>query len=361
MILPIYTFGADALRFSIISITSTGQDVYLSPKKFEIGRNFANKIWNAGRFILMNLERLAPEARNRVAAATEAASKNGFGPLPTDPALELADRWIFSRLAVLTQEIEEALADYRFHEASYKVYHFFWHEFCDWYLEWIKPEITRPLGPEESCNTWVNLLLVFESALHLLHPFMPFITEELWHRLPNREAEVSISRTPFALVGPQAANADAERDFENIRNLVVAARNAKAEAGLQKEKVAARAATEDPALLNLLDVHQQTILRLGGLESIELVSGRLETGTHVTAALEFQLLYEKQVDEGAERSRLAKERGKLEEALLRVRKQLENRNFLDRAPEEVVRATESRRAELETQFQKVVESLERLG
>jgi len=354
-------YGTDAVRFALAISAAPGTDIAFSYDKIESYRAFANKIWNAGRFILMNLEKLGPESRSRVAAATEAASRNGFEPLPTDPALELADRWIFSRLAAITQEIEEALADYRFHEASHKVYHFFWHEFCDWYLEWIKPEITRPLGPEESCNAWANLLLVFESALHLLHPFMPFITEELWHRLPNREAEVSISRTPFALVSPQAANPDAERDFENIRNLVVAARNAKAEAGLQKEKVAARAATEDSALLNLLDVHQQTILRLGGLDSLGLVSGRLETGTHVTSALEFQLLYEKQVDQGAERSRLAKEREKLEEALLRVRNQLENRNFLDRAPEDVVRATESRRAELETQFQKVVESLERLG
>jgi len=354
-------YGTDAVRFALAISAAPGTDIAFSYDKIESYRAFANKIWNAGRFILMNLEKLGPEARSRVAAAYEAASKNGFGPLPTDPTLELADRWIFSRLATITQEIEDALVDYRFHEASHKVYHFFWHEFCDWYLEWIKPEITRPLGPEESCNAWANLLLVFESALHLLHPFMPFITEELWHRLPNREAEVSISLKPFALVGPQAANPDAERDFGNIRDLVVAARNAKAEAGLQKEKVAAQAATEDPALLRLFNVHQQTVLRLAGLESLDLVSGRLETGTHVTSAFELQLLYEKQVDPDAERFRLAKERDKLEGALVRVKKQLENRSFLDRAPEEVVRATESRRAELEIQFQKVVESLERLG
>ncbi|MEJ2009931.1 MAG: valine--tRNA ligase [Acidobacteriota bacterium] len=354
-------YGTDAVRFALAISAAPGTDIAFSYDKIESYRAFANKIWNAGRFILMNLEKLGPEARKRVAAATGSAARDAFVPLPTGPTLELADRWIFSRLATVSREIEEALADYRFHEASYKIYHFFWHEFCDWYLEWVKPEITRPLGPEDSCNAWVNLLRVFESALHLLHPFMPFITEELWHRLPNRDAEVSISRTPFALVTAQAANPDAEKDFENIRTLVVAARNAKAEAGLQKEKVAARAATEDSALLNLFDVHQETILRLAGLESLDLISGRLETGTHVTAAFEFQLLYEKKIDLGAERSRLGKERAKLEQALERVKKQLENRNFLDRAPQDVVQATESRRTELESQFQKVVESLERLG
>ncbi len=354
-------YGTDAVRFALAISAAPGTDIAFSYDKIESYRAFANKIWNAGRFIVMNLQKLAPELRNRVAAVTQSASKKGFEPLPAEATLELADSWIFSRLAMITREIEDALANYRFHEASYKIYHFFWHEFCDWYLEWVKPEITRPSGSEDSCSTWANLLLVFESALHLLHPFMPFITEELWHRMPGRESEVSISLRPFALVKAEAVNSRAEEDFENIRSLVVAARNAKAEAGLQKEKVSAQAATEDQALLNLMNTHKQTILRLAGLESLDLVSGRLETGTHVTSAIGLQLLYEKQVDQGAERSRLAKERNRLEGALLRVKKQLQNRTFLDRAPVDVVRATETRCAELEAQFQRVVESLERLG
>jgi len=354
-------YGTDAVRFALAISAAPGTDIAFSYDKIESYRAFANKIWNAGRFIVMNLQRLAPEVRNRVSAATEAASKDGFEPLPADPTLALPDQWMFSRLATITKEVEDALADYRFHEASYKVYHFFWHEFCDWYLEWIKPEITRTLGPEDSCNSWANLLMVFEAVLHLLHPFMPFITEELWHRQPNRADDVSISLTPFALVSEQATNSGAEKDFENIRSLVVAARNAKAEAGLQKEKVAARVASEEGPVTELFKVHQQTILRLAGLESLEVKWGRLETGTHVTSAFELQLIYEKQVDHDAERSRLTKERDKLEGALQRVMKQLENRNFLDRAPEEVVRKTENQRAELEAQFRKVAESLERLG
>jgi len=354
-------YGTDAVRFALAISAAPGTDITFSYDKIESYRAFANKIWNAGRFILMNLQKLAPEVRNRVSAATETVLKDGFEPLPADPALALADQWMFSRLAAITNEVEGALADFRFHEASYKVYHFFWHEFCDWYLEWIKPEITRTLGPEDSCNSWANLLLVFDSALHILHPFMPFITEELWHRLPNHGDEVSISLTPFALVGEQASSPDAEKNFENIRSLVVAARNAKAEAGLQKEKVEAQVASEDAAILDLFKVHHQTILRLAGLESLEVVSGRIEAGTHVTAAFELQLIFEKQIDHEAERSRLTKERDKLESALRRVKKQLENRAFLDQAPEEIVRKTENHSAGLEVQLQKVIDTLKRLG
>ena len=120
-------------------------------------------------------------------------------------------------------------------------------------------------------------------------------------------------------------------------------------------------ASEDEATTLLFKLHQQTILRLAGLESLEVKWGRLETGTHVTSAFELQLIYEKKVDYEAERSRLAREKERLEGALQRVKKQLENRSFLDRAPQEVVQKTENHRTELETQFQKVVESLERLG
>ena len=354
-------YGTDAVRFALAISAAPGTDIAFSYDKIESYRAFANKIWNAGRFIILNLQKLAPSVRIRISAATEAALRDGLGPLPGAAILELADQWMFSRLAAITKEIEEALADCRFHEASFKVYHFFWHEFCDWYLEWVKPEITRPLGPEDSYDSWANLLLVFEALLHLLHPFMPFITEELWHRLLNRGDDASISLMPFTLVSEGASNADAEKNFENIRSLVVAMRNAKAEAGLQKEKVAARVASEDGPTTELFKVHKQTILRLAGLESLEVKWGRLETGTYVTSAFEFKLVYEKQVDHDAERSRLTKEKDKLESTLQRVKDQLGNRNFLDRAPEDIVRKTEDNRAELETQLQKVTDSLKKLG
>ncbi|HVA01887.1 MAG TPA: valine--tRNA ligase, partial [Terriglobia bacterium] len=136
-------YGTDAVRFALAISAAPGTDIAFSYDKIESYRSFANKVWNAGRFILMNLQKLDEETQGHLAAALQPAAQGGFEPVPSQETLELADRWIFSRLAAVTGEIEDALSNFRFHEASHKVYHFFWHEFCDWYLEWVKPEITR--------------------------------------------------------------------------------------------------------------------------------------------------------------------------------------------------------------------------
>jgi hypothetical protein len=185
--------------------------------------------------------------------------------MPADEHLALADRWIFSRLAAVTREMEEALKDYRFHEAAFKIYHFFWHEFCDWYVEWVKPEITRPADGEKVPPVWINLGRVFEASLHLLHPFMPFITEELWHLLPQRSAVDSISLKDFRLVTERVADPISEKQFEKVQELVVTARNAKAEMGLQKVKPSLQVASEDLRLLEIFRTHQDTILRLAAI------------------------------------------------------------------------------------------------
>ena len=180
-------YGTDAVRFALAISAAPGTDIAFSEDKVESYRAFANKIWNAGRFILMNLQKMPEALRAQLAQALEPIPGLGFEPVAAPEHLALADRWIFSRLATVTREMEEALKDYRFHEAAFKIYHFFWHEFCDWYVEWVKPEITRPAEGEKVPPAWINLARVFEASLHLLHPFMPFITEELWHLLPQRE------------------------------------------------------------------------------------------------------------------------------------------------------------------------------
>ncbi|MDR3677125.1 MAG: valine--tRNA ligase, partial [Acidobacteriota bacterium] len=193
-------YGTDAVRFALAISAAPGTDIAFSEDKVESYRAFANKIWNAGRFILMNLQKMPENLSTQLAQALEPIPGVGFEPVAAEEHLALADRWIFSRLAAVTKEIEEALKDYRFHEAAFKIYHFFWHEFCDWYVEWVKPEITRPAEGGKVPPVWINLARVFEASLHLLHPFMPFITEELWHLLPLRHAGDSISLTDFRLV-----------------------------------------------------------------------------------------------------------------------------------------------------------------
>jgi valyl-tRNA synthetase len=357
-------YGTDAVRFALAISAAPGTDIAFSEDKVESYRAFANKIWNAGRFILMNLQNLPETLRAQLGQALEPIPSLGFEPMAGAEQLVLADRWVFSRLAAVTREMEEALTDYRFHEAAFKIYHFFWHEFCDWYVEWVKPEITRPAEGEKVSPAWVNLGRVFEASLHLLHPFMPFITEELWHLLPQRSAGDSISLADFRLVTERVADPISERQFERVQELVVTARNAKAEMGLQTQKPSLHVAAEDSHLLEIFRTHQDTILRLGGLQAMHLTRGRLAAelpDVRSGVSFDLRILHEAKVDHAAERARLQKEKQKLEQQLAQVRAQLGNQDFLARAPREIVRGAEHRRKELEEHLRKVSESLERLG
>ncbi len=358
-------YGTDAVRFALATSAAPGTDIAFSIDKIEANRAFANKIWNAARFILINLQNLPENLRGQLAAALQPLPGLGFDAAPA-PQLALADRWIFSRLLAVTREMNDALASYRFHEAAHTIYHFFWHEFCDWYLEWVKPEITQARDDGKGVPAaWINLTRVFQAALHLLHPFMPFITEELWHQLPRLNRGPSISLASFDLVSDRVSDPISEKQFQTVQELIVAMRNAKAEMGVQKLKPAVQVASEDARLLELFREHQETILRLAGLEALNFMRGRLTTDAgsvrHVNAAVDLRLFHEKPVDAGAERSRLQRERQRVEQDMTQVRKRLDDEAFRSKAPQHVVRAAEHRHAELAEHYRKVVESLEKLG
>jgi len=341
-----------------------GTDIAFSEEKIESYRRFANKIWNAGRFILMNLQKLPEAWHDQLAEALRPVPELGFSAVTSIESLALADCWVFSRLQAVTRKVDEALADYRFHEAAYEVYHFFWHDICDWYLEWVKPEITRRDDGAKVSPAWINLARVFESALHLLHPFMPFITEELWRRLPRAGRESSISSTGFNLVSERAADPISERQFELIQDLIVSLRNAKAEMGLQKVKPSAQVGCEDLRWLELFRSHLETILRLSAFQALSFTRERLEAtaqGVRGGPVFDLRIFHEEPADHEAERSRLRKEKEKLERALAQAKAQLENQEFAERAPREVVRGVEHRHSEMNDRYKKVVESLERLG
>jgi valyl-tRNA synthetase len=357
-------YGTDAVRFALAISAAPGTDIAFSVDKIVSYRAFANKIWNAGRFILMNLEKLPEPWHDQLAEALRPVPGLGFTAVTSQESLALADRWVFSRLQAVSRKVEEALADYRFHEAAYEVYHFFWHEICDWYLEWVKPEITRGYDGAKVPPAWINLTRVFESALHLLHPFMPFITEELWQRLPHAGRESSISLMGFNLVSERAADPISERQFELIQDLIVSLRNAKAEMGLQKVRPSAQVGCEDLRWLELFRSHLETILRLSTFQALNFTRERLEGaagGVRGGPIFDLRIFHEEPADPEAERSRLKKEKEKLERALAQVKAQLENREFTERAPREVVRGVEHRHSDLSDRYTKVVESLERLG
>ena len=358
-------YGTDAVRFALAISAAPGTDIAFSDDKVKSYRNFANKIWNAGRFILMNLAKLPEPAKAQLAAALQPIPSLGLDAVVAPERLALADRWIFSRLLGVSHEMSEALGSCRFHEAAHTIYHFFWHDLCDWYLEWLKPEITQ--APEEGKlpAAWINLTRVFEAALHLLHPFMPFITEELWHQLPRAGREPSISLTSFSLVSERVADPVSEEQFKAIQGLIAAARDAKAEVGLQTQKPSAQVASEDARLLELFRAHQETILRLAGLEALNFARERPAADArgvrHVSSFVDLRLFHDEQVDVEAERSRLTRDKVKIEQQLSQLDKQLGNESFLSNAPENVVEGAKRRHAELTQQHRKVVESLERLG
>jgi valyl-tRNA synthetase len=311
----------------------------------------------------MNLASLSEPAQRHLGASLEAIPEIGLSAVPGNESLKLADQWIFSRLATVTREMNEALASYRFHEAAHTIYHFFWHEFCDWYLEWVKPEIARPLEDSRPSSAWVNLARAFETALHLLHPFMPFITEELWNQLPHAGGRPSISLAPFELVTPRAADPVSEKQFETLRELIVAARNAKAEMGLQKEKPSAQVASDDLRILELFRAHQDTVLRLANLEALNFVRGRLaadSAAVPLASGCDLRLFYERKIDRAAERTRLEREWSKVRQQREQAERQLANESFRSRAPQDVVAGVERRRIELADQEQRLAESLARL-
>jgi valyl-tRNA synthetase len=355
-------FGTDAARFALAVSAAPGTDIAFSNDKVESYRAFANKIWNAARFILMNLQKLPAPFREQLAEGLQPVPGVGLEAAAAPENLALADRWIFSRLVTVQRELNDALANFRFHEAASTIYHFFWHEFCDWYVEWVKPEITAAQEGEvapASRAAWANLTRAFEASLHLLHPFMPFITEELWHRLPRAGREVSISLTPFSIISERMTDPISEKQFKIIQELVVLVRNDKAETGAHKSKPSAQVASEDLRILELLRAHQETIQRLAGLTALNFTRGRLpsDPSVRVGSGFELRLLHEQNVDRGAEKARLEKDKQSLEKQLALLKKQLDDENFLTRAPGEVVRGAKRRYAELTDHLKTVLASL----
>jgi len=199
-------YGTDALRFSLISITAQGQDVYLSKERFEQGRNFANKIWNASRFILMNLK---PENANADLCVFFKNEK-----------LDIANRWIISRFYSTLKKTDEDLAAYRFNEAANGLYSFFWHEFCDWYLELIKPQIGEK-------QTQLIMYKILEKYLRLIHPFMPFISEEIWQRLPGAKDSIMQQKCPH--LQQDLISNDDEKQMQLAFDIINTIRNMRAE------------------------------------------------------------------------------------------------------------------------------------
>ncbi len=334
-------YGTDAVRFCLASMAAPGTDIVLTDDRLLGARSFANKIWNAARFLFVNLEKF--EQAGVALEELAAPELREHAPYAYKGEVPLIDRWLFGRLAETVTTVDAALEDYRFHEASQGVYQFFWGDFCDWYIEWVKPEL-QSADRERATVTWKNLFAGFDAALRLLHPFMPFLTEELWHQLPQKAGAKSIALDRYPEARASWEDAEALREFGMVQEVIQALRTIRSDMKLDKKKVAAEFSSGDAAARAVVEANREGITRLAFLTELRVLSEKLPEGgggVRSTAAFDIRIPYAAEtVDAAGEVARLKKESEGLEKAIASKEKQLGNETFRSRAPENIIRQME---------------------
>jgi valyl-tRNA synthetase len=358
-------YGTDALRFTLAIKAAPGTDIALSEDAVLSYRAFANKIWNAARFLFVNLQKC--DASDTALETLASPDVRNGAPYAAAGELALIDRWIFSRLARVVPQVNEALAEFRFHEAAHAIYHFFWGDFCDWYIEWNKPRLSSS-DQGVARAAWRNIFAVYEASLRLLHPFMPFITEEIWHSLPQPAAAKSISLAQFPVPPAKWIDERAEREMVLLQEIIVAARNLRAEMKLDPKKpVAADFASSNSDLLASLERNADAVKRLTPLSSLAIAAGRMDGAANgdgmsrSTADFDLRIPYSETFDPQAEIAKLRKEIERLEKDIASKERQLGDQTFRSRAPEHIVRGLEKTLAERRVEKQKFSERLGQLG
>jgi valyl-tRNA synthetase len=356
-------YGTDAVRFTLASMAAPGTDIAFSESRTQSYRAFANKIWNAARFLFMNVDRAQQAGLWSLAefksSPTDLGLKGVFGFKPET----LEDRWILSRFNRVADELHEALQAYRFHEAAHVVYHFFWGEYCDWYLELIKPRLAAD-DRDLARSAYENLVGIFEGALRLLSPFMPFITEEIWHAVYDGKPPVkSIALAAYPQGDPAQIDARAETEMAILQDLIVSVRNIRAELKVESRQKVAVEVFADSHVRALVDGNRSAVERLANVEGLRFVDSSLAkaAGARSTSRFDVRVLYERAVDTAAERERLSKDLSRLTQELTRASGQLNNQAFLAKAPAHVVEGLKKRKAEVEVLVQKTNEALGELG
>ncbi len=358
-------FGTDAVRFTLASMASPGTDIAFSEARTEGNRAFANKIWNAARFLFMNIER-AKEAgvmidRDSLGAASFAVSSQSVG---SALSLPLETRWILSRFSITAAEVNKSLADYRFDEAASAVYQFFWGDLCDWYLEIIKLRLTFVAegNNTEALASLVAFTHVFESALRLLSPFMPFITEEIWHALFNDAPPAkSIALTRFPQAADYPLDEAAVGDMETLQQLIVAVRGLRKEMGMPEKEATPIRIYSASGKSTLAQANAEMLAKLARVSAVELAPSTLSgEGTRSSASFDVQVVYARTIDVPAERERLTKDLAKYEKGLIAADRQLTNEAFMAKAPVNIVEGLRKQHAETKMLYGKTKTALDAL-
>jgi valyl-tRNA synthetase len=386
-------YGTDAVRFTLASQASPGTDIAFNEARTEGNRAFANKIWNAARFLFMNLDR-AREAgyvidphNNNVVILSEGRSPQSKDPetagindtaspfsTSTAPAslpdhTPLETRWIFARLSIVSGEVERALNDYRFDEAASAIYQFFWGEFCDWYLELVKLRLNfdEPVN-DVTAITLASLVAVFEAALRLLSPFMPFLTEEIWHALyagappahVSGKTSIALTRYPQASDFPNSALSIAA--METMQELITTVRGLRKELSVPEKDVAPIVIHAGARVIALADAHSDMLARMARVSAVEIAPEALSgNNARSTTSFDVAVIYERQIDIPAERERLTKDLAKYEKGLTAAERQLGNESFMAKAPAHIVEGLRKQAAETRTLHDKTRAALEALG
>jgi valyl-tRNA synthetase len=358
-------YGTDAMRFTL-AVTASVSDVIWTEDRIQSSRNFANKIWNAARFLFVNLDKFeASGTQLEELAAPEIRAK---APYAYQASVPLVDQWLYSRLAITIESVNEALKNYRFHEAAQSVYQFFWGDFCDWYIEWVKPEL-QSADRERAVVAWRNLFAAFDDALRLLHPFMPFLTEELWHQLPQPEGAKSIALDTFPKPRPHWGEAGKDvgmmEQFHSLQEIIVSLRNIRADMKLDpKKRVAAELYSWDQLHRGKIERNLDGIVRLALLSELKISSEPLEQAggsMRSTAEFDVRIAYSDVVDVKVEKTRVKKESEGLQRAIASKEQQLGNEAFRSRAPEEIIKGMETTLREQRIELQKLQDRLTQLG
>ncbi len=336
-------YGTDALRFALTVFAVQGRDVKLSEERIEGYKHFVNKIWNAARLVLMNLE--------------------GFkGPVEiSEKVPALANRWILSRLQRVAAEAVEALDNYYFNQYAQVLYQFLWHEYCDWYLEIIKPDFYGE-DAEAGAQARSVAAVVLEKVLVLLHPVMPFITEEIWHKLPNTSG--SIMKAAFPEAQAQRIDPQAEEQMETLMAIIVAIRNIRGEMNVSPAlKVEVVCLCDQGSELELLKEHERTLIDLAKVSRLTVArAAEMNKPKHAAGAvvgnMEVFVVLKDILDFENESNRLQKEIAKLEKEFGLTHRKLSNDDFLQKAPHEVIDKEREKNARLGEKIEKLNRRLE---
>lgn len=338
-------YGTDALRFSLVTGNTPGNDMRFYTERVESSRNFINKLWNASRFVIMNLgEEIISE---------EKAKEN----------YKEEDKWIISRINSVTKEVTENLNKYELGMAAQRIYDFTWNEYCDWYIEMVKPRLYGKNQEDKDTANYV-LITVLKDILKLLHPFTPYVTEEIWSHLVNAEESLIISDWPVYKEENDHADSVKKIDFimESIKNI----RNIRAEMNvIPSKKAKIIFVTQDEAVKNILEIGKEYFTNLASASEIEIIDNENNIeGESMSAVVENCQIFlplDDLVDIEKEIERLEKEKKKLEGELKRVQGKLSNKGFTEKAPEKVVNEEKEKQVKYQQMLEKVLERLENIN